>query len=148
MERVFTKRTISRVQSFVKKILRKSGGTTRSLKELSEDNCSEISRLVGCFVLESYPGIAVYILKGNKVFGKKKSHDIVVIQKDDKACILDPSVWQFFPRKRNIFVSDEKNLQNSLKTAKKIYGGTWKVSERLSLQKCQKKKGNWLAVIK
>lgn len=148
MKGTITTKEIRRIHNFVIKILRQSGGNKRSLKDLSEDNCSELSRLAGCFVLESYSGIAVYVLKGDKVFGKKKSHDIVAIQKDNRVCILDPSVWQFFPRKRSIFVSDEKNFQDSLKTAKKIYDGTWKVSEKLSLRKCQKEKGNWLAVIK
>jgi hypothetical protein len=43
----------------------------------------------------------------------------MAIQKDDGVCILDPSVWQFFPRKRSIFVGEVNNIQESLKVVKK-----------------------------
>lgn len=147
MKIVIAKKEVLRIQNFVTKILRTSGGGTKSLQKLSEDNCSEISRLTGCFILESWRGVSVYVLKGNRVFGGKKSHDILAVQEEGAVHLLDPSVWQFFPRKRNILVSDEKNLQDSLKTARKMYRGTWKISEKLSLQKCQKNKRKWLAVI-
>ncbi|MCR4274522.1 MAG: hypothetical protein NUW02_00515 [Candidatus Campbellbacteria bacterium] len=147
MKNSITKKNIDKIQNFAKKVLRKSGGTRQSLASLATDNCSELSRLAGCFVLKSFPEAVVHVLKGNRVCNTKQSHDILAIQEKNVVYAIDPSVWQFFPRKRSIFVSDERNLQDSLKTAKKIYGGMWKVSEKLSLRKCQKDKGKWLTVI-
>lgn len=148
MRSIITKKEILWIQNFVTKILRTSGGKRRSLQELSEDNCSEMSRLAGCFILESWRGVAVHVLKGNRVFGSKKSHDILAVQEGGVVHLVDSSVWQFFPRKRNIFVSNEKSLQDSLRTAQKIYGGVWKVSEKLSPKTCLKEKDGWLEVIK
>lgn len=147
MKHVFTKKNILQIQNVVTKILRQSGGTKRSLKELSKDNCSEISRFAGCFVLESYSGVVVRVLKGNRVCNTKQSHDIVAIQEKGTVHAVDPSVWQFFPRKRSIYVGSGKNIHDVLKVVQKIYGGTWNVSEKLSLKTCRKEKDKWLAVI-
>jgi hypothetical protein len=66
-----TKKKIYQIQNFVIKILRQSSGKRRSLKELSQDNCSELSRLVVCFILESWQGVVVRVVKGTNVCGIK-----------------------------------------------------------------------------
>ena len=144
---MIAKRKINQIQNFTQKILRKSGKRGMSLKELAKDNCSEISRLAGCFALKSWRGTAVYVLKGDCVFGRKQSHEILAIQEGEKVYVLDPSVWQFFFRKKSILVGDADNILGAIKLTKGVYKGSWKISEKLLLKDCKKKQTEWLSVI-
>ncbi|MDD4762052.1 MAG: hypothetical protein PHZ25_03470 [Candidatus Pacebacteria bacterium] len=51
---VITKKDISTIKKFIINILRKCGKNRDSLKKLSKDNCSELARLTGCFILKSF----------------------------------------------------------------------------------------------
>ncbi|MFA6136056.1 MAG: hypothetical protein WC705_01740 [Candidatus Paceibacterota bacterium] len=139
---------LNKIQEFAKKILRNSTKTKNSLSSLAKDNCSELTRLVGCFILKSQSGVTVYVLKGDRVFGKKQSHDILALHDKNGVFVIDPSVWQFFPNKKSILISNSKNIKDAIKSAEKIYGGKWKVSEKLSLKKCLKNQKKWISVIR
>jgi len=143
-----TKAKIKQIQDFSKKILRESGKRGVSLRELAKDNCSEMSRLAGCFALKLWQGSTVYILKGDGVFGKKQSHDILAVQNKGGVYLLDLFIWQVFPKKRNIFIGDVKSMSDGKKLARSIYGGEWSVSEILSLETCKQKTAEWLSVVR
>lgn len=143
-----TKKEITRIQNFVKKTLRDSGKRGMSLRELSLDNCSEISRLVGCFVLSSKQNVSVLILKGDNVLGTKQSHDILAIQSEKEIYVLDSTIWQFFPRKRNILIAIAPNIREAIAETEKFYGGKWKISEKMTHKMCRIGKKEWLSVIR
>ncbi len=112
-------------------LLKKYGGN-KSLHFLSQDNCSELSRLFAYWVIKKYPTSEAFILKGGGVFNNsEKFHDIVLIN-SKKFFLIDPSIWQFFKRKRSILVGQIENLDEALKLAKKNYGGKWQISEKIN----------------
>lgn len=120
--------------------LLKKGGGNKPLGVLCEDSCSELSRLLSCWMIKEYPKAAILILKGDKVFNTKKSHDIVLIEGDKKFFLLDPSVWQFFKNKRSILVGEIKNTEEALKLANNTYKGKWQVSEKIDKNICKEHK--------
>lgn len=125
------KKDIYKFQKDIIFLLKKYGGN-KSLHFLSKDSCSELSRLLACWAIKKYPTNDIFILKGNGVFNNsEKSHDIVLVD-SEKLFLIDPSIWQFFKRKRSILVGQIENLEEALKLAKKNYGGQWKVSEKVS----------------
>lgn len=112
-------------------LLRKYGGN-KPLYLLAQDNCSELSRLVGCWILQKQPKVKMFILKGQRVANiKNKCHDILAVEYYDKIYLIDVTVWQFFKYKRSILIGIADNLKESWMIAKKIYKGNWHVSERL-----------------
>jgi len=121
-------------------LLRKYGGR-KPFSGLCEDSCSELSRLLSCWIIKDHPKATILILKGDKVFNTKRSHDIVLVEEDKKSFLVDPSVWQFFKRKRSILVGEVKNVDEALKLAHKIYKGTWFVSEKIGKNICKESKG-------
>lgn len=123
------KKNIYKFQKDIIILLKKYGGN-KPLHFLSQDSCSELSRLFACWVIKKYPTSNVFILKGEGVLNNsEKSHDIILI---DNSFLIDPSIWQFFKNKRSLLVGQVENLEVALKLAKKIYGGKWKVSEKIS----------------
>lgn len=125
-------KTILNLQNKVIKFL-KACDNNLPLNLLSEINCSEISRLVGCWVLEKKSSARVYILKGTNIkFGKNKSHDILMVYKSDKIYLIDPTVWQFFKNKKSILIKETNNLLDALMHINKIYGGKWNISENIT----------------
>lgn len=113
-----------------------SSNKSLSLQELSQDNCSEITRLLGCWFLNKYPASTVAVLKGNMVMGSRKAHDILSVTYSDSHYLIDPTIWQFFPRKKSIFVGKASSLITCLHILKKVYGGSWQVSENVTKSKC------------
>ena len=115
---------------------------------LLADSCSEISRLVASWIKASDKISQINILKGNNVCGTKKSHDILAVtDKSGRVQIIDPTVWQFFPRKKSIPVLTAKDINAAINKIKKIYSGRWKISEKfIKLSKSQEKK--YLNIIK
>ena len=91
--------------------------------------CSEMARYIGYKILNEIPDTKAYVLKG--VISKDLSHDILSISLDDKFTILDPAVWQFFKDRENIVMDLCDSVEGSIKSAEKIYGGVWKLSEEL-----------------
>jgi hypothetical protein len=99
---------------------------------LSKDNCSETSRIVGCWFLKEKKNLEVYILKGDSVkFGTKQAHDVLVVCYKNKIFLLDPAVWQFFKNKKSIFWGEFYKMSDAFDFLKLKYGGKWKVSEKL-----------------
>jgi len=119
-----------------------------TLERLATDNCSEISRLVGCFALKSWKNITAHILKGESILKTTQSHDILAIQDKKYVYVLDPSLWQFFPRKKSILVGASDGLSGATKLAQDVYKGTWKISEQLFLKDCQKEEKEWMSVLR
>lgn len=128
------------VENKIKKIL-KSANKTLFLS--SQDNCSEMSRLVGCWILQDFPTTNANILKGENVMDAiGKNHDILTIEEKNKFYLIDPTVWQFFKNKKNILLTKKDNVEDCLRFAEQFYKGKWSVSETLT-KKCFKKIKKW-----
>jgi len=130
------KETIRQIQKNVIKLLRKY--CNKPLYIASADNCSEVVRLVGCWIFEKLPQAKIYILKGKNVKRTKKCHDILAVEYNNNIDLIDPTVWQFFKNKRSIFIETTNNLMDGLFEAKKIYGGKWIISETIKANDCKK----------
>lgn len=128
---------INQIQKDVIKLLKKNNN--KPLYLLSEDNCSEVSRLVGCWIFHNVKNCKIFILKGEKVMGSKKSHDILVIKDNYYFYMIDPTIWQFFKNKRKILIGVAKKIDDALNNATYIYKGKWKESEELKRQDCKQK---------
>jgi len=94
------------------------------------DSCSELSRLVADWVMDLNVSKHILILKGVNVCKTKKAHDILIVLTDsDGVYVIDPTIWQFFPRANSILVTIKDNADLAIEEIKKIYGGEWFVSE-------------------
>lgn len=97
---------------------------------LLTDSCSEVSRLVAHWIKISDKSNQIFILKGVHVCGTKKAHDILaVLTAKNKIYIIDPTIWQFFPKKKSILVFILEDINIALDKIKKMYGGWWSKSE-------------------
>lgn len=136
---------IKKIQDKIIKLLKRKN---KPLCLLAEDNCSEMSRLVGCWILEKMPNSKILIVKGKNVMNiKNKCHDILLVESDEKIYVIDSTVWQFFKNKRSILIGIEKDTKRALNNIKNIYKGNWKISEKLSEKDCRQK-SEWEAIIK
>ena len=118
------------VQNRAIKLLR-SGNDPLCLR--AQDNCSEMARIVGCWILQENPMSSARILKGENVMGiKKKCHDVLIVEKKNKFYLIDPTVWQFFKNKKNILLTEKKATKECMEFAEKFYGGAWSVSETIN----------------
>ena len=97
------------------------------LSELCDDTCSEVSRLLAQWFLKKLPKANMSIAKGK--IGKR-FHDILLVH-DKEVYILDPTVWQFFKNKKSIFIKKTKTVNDALLVLTSIYGGKWRISERI-----------------
>lgn len=94
------------------------------------DSCSELSRLVADWIIDLNISKRILILKGVNVCKTKKAHDILIVLTDtDGVYVIDPTIWQFFPRATSILVTIKDNTDLAFEEIKKIYGGEWSVSE-------------------
>lgn len=91
--------------------------------------CSEITRLVGCWVLDEYPEYKVHVCKGEISGGSV--HDILVIDDGETLSLIDPTIWQIFSESNSIFIGFVSNMQEALNLLHEKYSGSWKVSEDL-----------------
>jgi len=72
----------------------------------------------------------ILIIKGVNVCGVKKSHDmLLVLSKGNKIYVVDPTIWQFFPRAKSILMLIENKMDIVLDKVKEIYKGKWKITE-------------------
>jgi hypothetical protein len=117
---------ISTIQTKVTNLLKAFPG---SLARASKDRCSEIARLVGCWIFKDYPNIEISVLKGE--FSNNMAHDILVVKYVDKIYVLDPTVWQIFPESKTIAVCTVNSITEAIVFVTNKYGGVWKVSELL-----------------
>lgn len=136
---------INNLQKKIVKFLK--GKKSLPLYLLTHDNCSELSRLVGCWILKEMKNTEIFILKGKNILDiKNKEHDILAIKNISGVYLIDPTVWQFFKNRKSIFVGLSKNIDDSLNLAKKAYKGIWKLSEKLESADCKQKK-EWEKII-
>lgn len=136
---------IDKIQKDIIVLLRESGGR-KPLCLLVKDSCSEISRLAGCWVLEKEPKVKVYIIKGEKIKNSNQNHDVLVIEKDRIFYLIDPTVWQFFKNKKEIFLGIFYTINESLSFLNEMYDGKWDISEKLNKNSC-KQKDKWIKII-
>lgn len=102
------------------------------LSELSKYLCSELSRIVGYWIIkEYYPNrVQIIILKGDNVLGNiAASHDVLVVRYRKYFYIFDTSIWQFFPKVETIFLGKYVNLSTCIHKLRNLYKCQWAVSE-------------------
>jgi len=138
------KKEITQIQKKIVSLLRKYGKGT--LSELSQDHCSEISRLAAFWLSAKMPDAKFSILKGAGIT-KGDKHDVLLIQTSREFWLADPTIWQFFPRKRSIYLGKFDNLEEAKTFLGKTYGGRWKVSEEMD-KKSFREKNEWQRIIK
>ena len=108
---------------------------------MSKDSCSELARLTGYWFLRKLPNARIYVLKGQ--ISKNVFHDIIGVKTGAKVYLIDPTVWQFFLRKKNIFIKMTSSLDTALAHAAKVYGGKWVLSEKLTKNICRREEERW-----
>jgi hypothetical protein len=139
------KQTIKQLQNKIIVLLRQKN---KPLYALAEDNCSEVARLVGCWILEKMPDAQISIAKGDRVMGEKnKSHDVILVNDNKAIYVIDPTIWQFFKNKRSIIIGKTETVKSTLCTLEKMYKGKWKISEKIS-KKTAYNKEEWRKIIK
>lgn len=101
---------------------------SNDLAAASKDKCSEISRLLGYWILKTYPDAKISIWKGS--LGDDLQHDVISATYLDKTYIIDPTIWQLFPESESILIgqSDPKATPTFLNSK---YGGGWHRSEEI-----------------
>jgi len=109
---------------------------------LLTDSCSEVSRLVAGWIKKIDKSNRILIIKGINVCGTQKAHDILaVITVNNQVFIIDPTIWQFFPRVKSILVFILDNINIALDKIKTMYGGQWSKSEEfIQVDKNEEKK--------
>ena len=132
------------VQEKIKNILKSAD---KALFLSTQDNCSEMTRLVGCWILQDFPAINANILKGENIMdATNKNHDILAIKEKNKFYLIDPTIWQFFKNKK-ILLAKKDNMEDCMEFAKQFYKGKWSISETLD-KNCFQKMKEWEEVIK
>ena len=130
-----TDQYISQIQNRVITLLRSYEiETSKSLNLLVEDACSEVSRLVACWILNDYPSVKTSIAKGKNVQNKNEfCHDVLLVEKNNQITIVDPTIWQIFPEKQSILLKTVTSISEVLNFLTQQYSGTWKISETITL---------------
>ena len=121
------KTTIKKAKAYVLQLFAYDG--RKSLFELSGDNCSEVSRLLALWFRNTMPSSNIFIAKG-KI--KKRFHDLILIENNNRIFIIDPTVWQFFRKKRTIYMGSSQTIKLTMHLLSDIYGGKWSISERVT----------------
>lgn len=103
--------------------------TQKPLNLAVEDSCSEMARLVGCWIVSENPKLKGYIFKGE--ISKDKFHDILAIV-EEKVILIDPTIWQIKKDAKSIFVGEADSVEKAIKLSVQYYGGKWKVSEEIT----------------
>lgn len=109
---------------------------------LLTDSCSEVARLVAGWIKIFDKSNSIFILKGINVCNTKKAHDMLaVITADKQIYVIDPTIWQFFPKEKSILLFLSKNIDITINKIKKKYGGQWSISEEfIRMDKNEEKK--------
>lgn len=108
-------------------IIKLLGSIDGDLVVASKDRCSEIARLVGCWILDEYPEYKAQICKGE--FADGTAHDILAVDDGEKLFLIDPTIWQKFPESESILIGSVENIQEAFDVISQKYGGVWKISE-------------------
>jgi len=98
-------------------------------QDAARDQCSEISRLVACWILAKHPTYRAVIAKGE--FFDSSAHDLLVMQTPRGFIAIDPTVWQFYPSDPGIFVGVAATEAEMLQLLTDKYNGQWAFSEEL-----------------
>ncbi|MEK7535734.1 MAG: hypothetical protein AAB590_01830 [Patescibacteria group bacterium] len=118
------KKIAENIQGKVEGLLLTLGG---DLRIATKDQCSEVARLVGCWILNECPGCEVQVWKGE--LSGELAHDILVVKIDNLLYLTDPTIWQIFPESESIFVGSGQNALEVINLLTVKYGGTWGMSE-------------------
>lgn len=90
------KKNFHQIQNQIIRLLKRKN---KPLYLLAKDNCSELSRLAGRFILEKIKS-RVFIIKGEGVMmDKKQRHDILLIECNKKYYLVDPRFGNFLNTK-------------------------------------------------
>lgn len=103
-----------------------------NLQTAAKDQCSEVARLVGCWILVEHPKYKVHIFKGELSDGL--AHDVLIVDDGEKLFLLDPTIWQIFPESDNVFIGSVGDISEVIYLLREKYGGIWGVSE--TMNKC------------
>lgn len=125
MDKEFIEKIQKRVMDLLKTL-------SNNLQVAAKDQCSEVVRLVGCWVLNEHPEYKVQVCKGT--FSDESAHDVLVVEDEKVSLLIDPTIWQKFLESENILVGSVSNASEAIGLLEGKYGGTWKVSE--IMQKC------------
>jgi hypothetical protein len=106
------------------------------------DSCSEVARLVASWIKRLNKSNHIQIIKGVDVCGTKKAHDILAVTSvDNKIYIIDPTIWQFFPKEKSILIFTLDDINIALNKITSMYGGQWAISEEfIQIDKNEEKK--------
>lgn len=114
---------------------------------LLRDSCSEVSRLVAGWIQEINNSNKISIIKGVNVRGTRESHDIIVVLTlTGDIYVIDPTIWQFFPKTESILLFISDNIRDVLEKIKAMYGGRWSISEE-NIKISKDDKNNYIAII-
>jgi len=91
--------------------------------------CSELSRLIISW-LATDKSRRLYILKAANVMGSDMSHDILAIKQNDNITIIDPTIWQFFPKAKTILVYEGTNLNSAQDALNEKYRCEWAIGSQ------------------
>lgn len=122
-----TKELIEQIQNKILHLLKKVGD--RPLPILTQRYCEEMAHLAGNWILDELPLARIYIVKG--IINRNVHHDLLIVESARKAYIIDPAVWRFFKGKKTILVATKQAMPEGLMEIQKIYGGIWRISERM-----------------
>jgi hypothetical protein len=118
---------------------------SNNLQESSKNQCSEVSRLVALWILKDCPNCKADIFKGT--FQNNLSHDVLSVASNKKIFLIDPTIWQFFPKAKSILIGIIGDSNEIVKILENKYKGSWRFSE--TIDKYDKKQGkNLLTIIK
>ena len=117
--------TIKQANKYIFSLIGYGGRTP--LYVLTQDSCSEISRLLGLWLRKKSSKAKIYIYKGK---ARGRSHDLLLVQ-ENKIYVIDPTVWQFSPNKKSILILREDPIEDALTALSRYYGEKWKLSENV-----------------
>lgn len=120
--------------------------TDAPLSTLVTDNCSELSRMLGCWVLAQEECIA-HIFKGTSL-PTVPAHDLLVLETQSEIQIWDPTIWQLAETAETIFVASSNSMTTVPALLHTHYGGGfWHLAETLDTQVCATQMNLWEEVI-
>ena len=121
-----TEKYITNIQERVVDLLH---SISSDLGAASKERCSEVARLVGCWILDDHPDFEISILRGE--FENGLAHDVLTEKQSDSFTIVDPTVWQFFPKDDTIVLGTFSTMPEAELFLSRRYGGIWHVSEKM-----------------
>ena len=133
------KEYIEKLQEYALSLVGYTGYKPRHI--LVSGICSEVSRLLALKILKERGELSSpAILKGRVTktgLNKDNMHDILIyidntISNKKPYILLDPTVWQFFPRKKSILMNNFSSIKQAVEWINKKYGGDWKISETIT----------------